>query len=68
MNQMRVFLLVAALALSACATGPSESGWSSGKDAQPFQTAVAACSQTSYNVETNFVICMAGRGWTKRAR
>lgn len=65
---MRSLMMVFAVALSACATGPKEGAWTSGEDAQPFETAVAACSQSSYNVETNFVICMAGRGWTKQAR
>lgn len=62
---MRLVILAAALALSACATGPSEKNWSGGPDAQPFRTAVAACNQISYNVETNFITCMAGRGWTR---
>jgi hypothetical protein len=62
---MRKLLLIAAFALAACATGPSETGWTSGKDAQPFRTAASACSQISYNIEANFVVCMAGRGWTK---
>ncbi len=65
MKPVRPLLLIAALALSACATGPSEAGWTSGKDAQPFHTAVAACNEISYNIEANFVVCMAGRGWTK---
>ncbi|MBU4567536.1 MAG: hypothetical protein KJ833_01065 [Alphaproteobacteria bacterium] len=65
---MRRLMLVAALALSACATGPQEGGWTSGKDAQPFQTAVAACSQSSYNVDTDFTICMAGRGWSRLSK
>ena len=68
MKQMRSLLIVFAVAVSACATGPKEGAWTSGEDAQSFETAVAACSQSSYNVETNFVICMAGRGWTKQAR
>lgn len=63
---MRTLLLAAVLALvSACATGPSEAGWT-GNNAQPFDTAVAACNQTSYNIEANFITCMAGRGWTKK--
>jgi len=62
---MRLIILAAALALSACATGPAEKNWTGHVGAQPFRTAVAACNQISYNVEANFVTCMAGRGWTK---
>ncbi|MEX1251041.1 MAG: hypothetical protein WEA77_07595 [Hyphomonas sp.] len=62
---MRVLILAAALGLSGCATGPSEKNWAGHGGAQPFATAVAACNQISYNVEANFVTCMAGRGWTK---
>lgn len=62
---MRTIILAAALALSACATGPAEKNWTSHGGAQPFRTAVAACNQISYNVEANFVTCMAGRGWTR---
>lgn len=62
---MRLIILAAALALSACATGPAEKNWTSHAGAQPFRTAVAACNQISYNVEANFVTCMAGRGWTR---
>lgn len=62
---MRFAILAAALALSACATGPAEKNWTSHTGAQPFRTAVAACNQISYNVEANFVTCMAGRGWTR---
>ncbi len=65
---MRTLLLAAALALSACATGPSEGDWTSNPGAQPFQTAVAACNQISYNIEANFIGCMAGRGWSKVKR
>ncbi len=65
MKHMRKLFLITAFALSACATSPSETGWTSSKDAQPFATAVAACNQISYNVEANFIVCMAGRGWTK---
>jgi uncharacterized lipoprotein YmbA len=64
-KQMRTLALIAALTLSACATGPSEKNWTSNAGAQPFATAVAACNQISYNVEANFVTCMAGRGWSK---
>ena len=59
--------MIAALATTACATGPSESDWTGSGDAQPFRTAVAACNEISRGSEANFVICMAGRGWTKRA-
>ncbi|MEQ9504743.1 MAG: hypothetical protein RLO80_00630 [Hyphomonas sp.] len=62
---MRTLALISALALSACATGPAERDWTSNPGAQPFATAVAACNQISYNVEANFVTCMAGRGWSK---
>ena len=65
MTPVRRLFFIAALAVSACATGPSESGWTSGADAQPFHTAVAACNEISYHIEANFVVCMAGRGWTK---
>lgn len=64
---MRTLLLAAVLALaSACATGPDEVDWASAPGAQPFQAAATACSQTSYNIEANFITCMAGRGWTKK--
>jgi len=63
---MRKLMIVAALALTACATGPAEKDWIGAEGAQPFQTAAAACSQTSYNIEANFIACMAGRGWQKR--
>lgn len=62
---MKRLALVALLAVSACATGPSEKNWKSNSGAQPFATAAAACSQISYNIEANFTICMAGRGWVK---
>lgn len=62
---MRTLALIGALALSACATGPSEQDWTSNPGAQSFATAASACSQISYNIEANFTICMAGRGWTK---
>ncbi len=62
---MRKLLLIASLAVTACATGPSERDWTSNAGAQPFRTAASACSQISYNIEANFVVCMAGRGWTK---
>lgn len=62
---MRTLALIAALALPACATGPSEKDWTSNPGAQSFATAASACSQISYNIEANFIICMAGRGWTK---
>ncbi|MDP1555432.1 MAG: hypothetical protein Q8L84_08240 [Hyphomonas sp.] len=65
---MRTLLLIATLAVSACATGPSEKNWTSNPGAQSFQTAAAACSQTSYNIDANFTVCMAGRGWTKVKR
>ncbi len=65
MKQMRSLLLAAALALTACATGPAEKDWTSNPGAQSFRTAASACSQISYNIEANFVTCMAGRGWTK---
>ncbi|HRK69016.1 MAG TPA: hypothetical protein PKY73_15790 [Hyphomonas sp.] len=58
-------LLAAALVLSACATGPMEKDWTGAPGAQPFRSASAACSQTSYNIEANFITCMAGRGWTE---
>ncbi|MGA1342964.1 MAG: hypothetical protein ACO33A_07950 [Hyphomonas sp.] len=61
-------MITAALAVSACATGPLEKDWIGAKDAQSFRTAAAACSQTSYNIEANFVACMAGRGWVKARR
>lgn len=60
----QILFLAAAFTLTACATGPSEKGWT-GKNAQPFDTAVAACSQSSYNSTANFETCMAGRGWTR---
>jgi hypothetical protein len=63
---MRRLILVAAFALSACATGPEEKDWIGSADAQPFRTAAAACSQTSYNIEANYIACMAGRGWQKK--
>ena len=50
MRQMRSLMMVFAVALSACATGPKEGAWTSGEDAQPFETSVAACIQSSYNV------------------
>jgi hypothetical protein len=62
---MRRLIIVAAVAVSACVTGPAEKDWVGAEDAQPFQTAAAACSQTSYNIEANFITCMAGRGWVK---
>jgi len=66
---MRTPLLLAALALTAslaaCATGPSEKHWTSNPGAQSFATAASACSQISYNIEANFTVCMAGRGWTR---
>lgn len=65
---MRTLLLIATLAVSACATGPSEKNWTSNPGAQSFATASAACSQTSYNIDANFTVCMAGRGWTKAKR
>jgi hypothetical protein len=65
MKSRHKLIIVAVLAVSACATGPSEKDWMGAKDAQPFRTAAAACSQTSYNIEANFVACMAGRGWVK---
>jgi starvation-inducible outer membrane lipoprotein len=65
---MRTLAIIAALALSACATGPSEKDWTSNGSSQSFRTAVAACNQISYNVEANFVTCMAGRGWVKAKR
>lgn len=65
---MRLRLLAAALVLGACATGPMEKDWTGAPGAQPFRTAAAACSQTSYNIEANFITCMAGRGWTKAKR
>jgi hypothetical protein len=60
-----ILLLAAALALTACVTGPAEKDWTGSPGAQPFRTAAAACSQTSYNIEANFITCMAGRGWVK---
>lgn len=66
MRDMRRLIVIAALAVSACATGPAEKDWVGSKDAQPFQTAASACSQTSYNIEANFIACMAGRGWQKK--
>jgi len=65
MKPMRLLILAAALAVSACATGPAEKNWTGSPGAQSFQTASAACSQTSYNIDANFTVCMAGRGWTK---
>ncbi len=62
---MRILIIACVLALTACATGPSEKDWTGSAGAQPFATAVAACNQISYNVEANFITCMAGRGWTK---
>lgn len=62
---MRPLLLAAALALSACATGPAEKDWTGSPGAQSFSTAAAACSQTSYNIDANFTVCMAGRGWSR---
>jgi hypothetical protein len=58
-------MLATTLALAACATGPAERDWTGAEGAQPFRTAASACSQISYNIEANFVTCMAGRGWTK---
>ena len=58
-----VLVLAAAALLSACAT--SDTGWSSREDAQPFDTAKAACQQISYGIEVNYITCMAGRGWVK---
>lgn len=62
---MRTLLLIAALGLAGCATGPSEKDWTSNPGAKYFATAASACSQISYNIEANFTVCMAGRGWVK---
>lgn len=63
----RPALFVAVLLLVAgCAT--SDAGWTSREGAQPFDTAHAACREISYGIETNFITCMAGRGWVKGAR
>jgi hypothetical protein len=68
MKSWHKLVIVAALGVSGCATAPSEKDWIGAKDAQPLPTAAAACSQTSYNIEANFVACMAGRGWVKARR
>jgi hypothetical protein len=65
---MRLLMIAFAFALSACAIGPQQGGWTSSQDAQPFETAVAACQQTSAGSADYFTVCMAGRGWTKQPR
>lgn len=59
--------LAAALSLAACTSAPN-GGWTAREGAQPYATARAACSEISYNIEANFITCMAGRGWTKPKR
>jgi hypothetical protein len=62
---MRKLIAVAALVLTACATGPSEKGWRSNPGAQSFDTSSSACSQISRGNTNDFNICMAGRGWSR---
>lgn len=57
--------LLLLLPLTACASAVSEEGWS-GTGGQPFETARTACQQISYGIETNFIRCMAGRGWIRK--
>ncbi|PKP82043.1 MAG: hypothetical protein CVT79_07035 [Alphaproteobacteria bacterium HGW-Alphaproteobacteria-18] len=59
-----VLVLAAAALLSACTSAPN-SGWTAREGAMPYESARAACSEISYNIEANFITCMAGRGWTK---
>lgn len=56
--------LGAALMLAACASAPNN-GWTAREGAMPYESARAACSEISYNIEANFITCMAGRGWVK---
>jgi hypothetical protein len=54
----------AALLLAGCASSPND-GWTAREGAMPYESARAACSEISYNIEANFITCMAGRGWVK---
>ena len=54
----------ALIALAGCASAPNN-GWTAREGAMPYESARAACRETSYNIEVNFITCMAGRGWTK---
>jgi hypothetical protein len=56
--------LGAALMLAACSSAPN-GGWTAREGAMPYESARAACSEISYNIEANFITCMAGRGWVK---
>ncbi|ABI78526.1 putative lipoprotein [Hyphomonas neptunium ATCC 15444] len=63
-----VMPLAAALLLTACASSGPNKGWTSSPGAQSFAVAHTACQQISYGGQVNYVICMAGRGWTKPKR
>ncbi len=67
---MKPFILAGAAALifAGCTSSASASGWTSGPGAEGFGTARSACEQISRGNETNFITCMAGRGWTKPRR
>ncbi|MBY9066450.1 hypothetical protein K1X12_06045 [Hyphomonas sp. WL0036] len=60
-----LLVLVAVLGLAACAPSRQVGQWQGSTGAQPFETAYSACQQISYNIEANFITCMAGRGWVK---
>lgn len=68
MKGARFFFAIAAITLAACSTGASAAKWTGAAGAQPLATADAACREISAGVETNFVTCMAGRGWARRPR
>ncbi|MBK8197381.1 MAG: hypothetical protein IPK75_03335 [Acidobacteria bacterium] len=65
---MRTLAALTLVALSACTYGPREKGWTGSPGAQSYETAVASCSQSSYNNTDQFTVCMAGRGWTRTPR